>query len=494
MHFGDERSPASRSAAVGTAARIAAARRAQRSWAAVGMSERLRVVRRFRRHLASDPDAVLRALSRPGRPRHEALVAELIPLADACRFLERHAAGLLRPRRPSLRGRPLWLTGVSAEIRREPFGVVLVVAPANYPLLLPGVQLIQAVVAGNGVVVKPAPEFCAPIVLLAEWLVDAGLPRGLVQILGEEVEEVAATLDAGVDKVVLTGSAETGRRVAAMAAERLVPSTMELSGNDVVFVLAGADLDLTARALAFGLRFNASETCIAPRRVFVARAEAEALEHSLAARLRDIPPRPIRPAIRTRVMELVRQAIADGARSVAGPVDESLAEMAPVVLSEARPEMALLKVDVFAPVLGIVPVTDMNDALEMSRESPYALGASIFGPVAEAEALAARIDAGSVTINDVIVPTADPRLPFGGRRRSGWGVTRGAEGLLEMTQVKTVSVRRRGPRFHLDPPRPSDERLLVAAFSAMHGAGRGRWRAMRALVDAVREARQRRDR
>lgn len=156
--------------------------------------------------------------------------------------------------------------------------------------------------------------------------------------------------------------------------------------------------------------------------------------------------------------------------------------------------MALLKADIFAPVLGIVPVADMDEALEMARESPYALGASVFGPVAESEALAARIDAGSVTVNDLIVPTADPRLPFGGRRQSGWGVTRGAQGLLEMTQVKTVSVRRRGPRFHLDPPRPADAKLLAAAFGAMHGAGRGRWRAVRALVGALREARQRRER
>src|SRR5690606_19223213 len=189
-----------------------------------------------------------------------------------------------------------------------------------------------------------------------------------------------------------------------------------------------------------------------------------------------------------------REAITAGARPVGEFPDDEMADMPPIVLAEALPEMALLRAEVFAPVLSIVPVTDMDEALEMARQSPYALGASVFGPVDEAEALAVRIDAGSVTVNDIIVPTADPRLPFGGRHRSGWGVTRGAEGLLEMTQVKTVSVRRRGPAFHFDPPRASDDELLAAAFRAMHGAGAGRWRAIRALFGAVRAARQRRER
>src|SRR5690606_31250904 len=122
--------------------------------------------------------------------------------------------------------------------------------------------------------------------------------------------------DAGVDKVVLTGSAATGRRIAVMAAERLVPSTMELSGNDAVFVLPGADPELVARALAFGLRFNGSETCIAPRRVFVPRAAAEALERALARLLPEVPARPIGPGARSRAMQLAREAITAGARPV----------------------------------------------------------------------------------------------------------------------------------------------------------------------------------
>lgn len=459
------------------------------AWASVPVPERLRAIRALRRRMAAEAGALVESLaSRPGRTPAESLAAEVIPLAEACRFLEREAARLLAPRRLGARGRPAWLFGVRAEVRREPYGVVLVIAPSNYPLLLPGVQVVQALVAGNAVLVKPAPDCSAPMRLLARWLAEAGVPGGLVRVLGESVADAEAALVGDVDKVVLTGSAATGRRVMAALAERLVPATMELSGNDAVFVLPGADLGLVACALAFGLRFNGSATCIAPRRVFVPRGDAAALESALAARLADIPPIPVPAAVRRQTVRLVTEAAAAGARPVGPLPDPAAPAMAPLAVADARPGMALLEEDLFAPVLALVPVADMEEALSLSARSPYALGASVFGPEAAARAMADRIDVGSVTINDLIVPTGDPRLPFGGRRRSGWGVTRGAEGLLEMTQVKTVSVRGGHGHMHLDPPRADDGDLLLGALRAVHGDGRTR---LAALPDLLRALRQR---
>ncbi|WP_377807344.1 aldehyde dehydrogenase family protein [Azospirillum sp. A29] len=160
--------------------------------------------------------------------------------------------------------------------------------------------------------------------------------------------------------------------------------------------------------------------------------------------------------------------------------------MSPLILADARPDMALLRAEIFAPLLSLVPVRDMGEALTVAAGSPYALGASVFGPEAQARELAGRIDAGTVTINDLIVPSADPRLPFGGRHASGWGVTRGAEGLLEMTQVKTVSVRKGRLRPHFDQPRAGDEALMLAALRLFHGGPGTRGRALRRLVQAVR--------
>ncbi|SMH32121.1 aldehyde dehydrogenase family protein [Azospirillum agricola] len=460
---------------------------ARAAWSGCGTTERLSIVRKIRHRIAADAEDLVRALAtRPGRRAAESLSAEILPLAEACRFLEREAVRLLAPRRLGRRGRPVWLFGVAAEVRREPFGTVLIVGPSNYPLLLPGVQALQALAAGNAVLVKPAPGCSAPMDRLAGWLAEAGLPAGLFRVLDESPDAVTDAVAAGIDKLVLTGSAGTGRAVAERLADALVPSTMELSGNDPVFVLPGADAGLVARALAFGLRFNGSATCIAPRRVFVPREMAAGLEEALRGPVAAIPPTAVPAAVRRRLGGLARAAVADGARPLGPLPGEADPTMPPLILADARPDMALLREELFAPVLSLVPVRDLDEALEAAARSPYALGASVFGPEGAARALAGRLDAGAVTVNDLIVPTADPRLPFGGRRASGWGVTRGAEGLLEMTRVKTVSVRRGRSRPHFDPPRDGDAALMLAALRLLHGGGGARLGALRRLFQALR--------
>jgi acyl-CoA reductase-like NAD-dependent aldehyde dehydrogenase len=134
--------------------------------------------------------------------------------------------------------------------------------------------------------------------------------------------------------------------------------------------------------------------------------------------------------------------------------------MSPVLVADTTPELALLRADIFAPVLALVPVRDCEEALRFDERCPYALGASVFGPEEPARRLAARIRAGTVTINDLIVPTADSRLPFGGRGESGYGVTRGAEGLLELTAIKTVSIRRGRRRPHYEPRTAIDQTVF----------------------------------
>ena len=153
-----------------------------------------------------------------------------------------------------------------------------------------------------------------------------------------------------------------------------------------------------------------------------------------------------------------------------------------MVVADARPGMALLRHDVFAPWLALIPVADPEAALTAAADCPYALGASIFGPADAAQVLARRVVAGSVCINDLIVPTADPRLPFGGRGRSGFGNTRGAEGLLGMTVTKIISERRGRLRPHLAPATTNDLRRFAAITALLHGAWRTRWAALRAIT------------
>lgn len=443
------------------------ARSAGYDWAGYPIKDRLRVIRQVRRLIARDCKN-LAALLAHRRSIAETLVSEVLPLAEAARFLERRATALLAPR-ILRRGRPIWLLGVGAEVRREPLGVVLVIAPSNYPLFLPGVQILQALTAGNAVCVKPAAGCSAPMMRLATLLSEAGLPVGVLSILGESMATGVAAAQAGFDRIVLTGSASTGRQVLHAAAQHLTPTTMELSGNDPVFILPGADLNLVASCLAYGLRLNGGATCIAPRRVFVPEPQARPLETVLLVKLALIDAVKVSDHTLAHLQALLNEASASGARVLSRPDG---GYTLPIVVADARSDLRLLRADIFAPVLAIVPVRDMPHAVNAAKNCPYALGASIFGPEPAARVLATKVNAGSVVINDLIVPTADPRLPFGGRGESGFGVTRGAEGLLEMTAVKTISTRRGRFRPHLTPSGPKDATRFAAMIRLLHG---GMW-------------------
>ena len=365
----------------------------------VTVRDRAEVVRRVCRLVARDAAGLAETVT---RATGETLTAEVLPLAAAASFLARQAPRLLASRAPK-GSRPAWLMGVRADIRRVPLGAVLVIGPGNFPLFLPGAQALHAVAAGNAVRVKPAPGCAAPMRRLGALLAEAGVPDGVFGLLPDSPEAGAAAVSAGFDHIVLTGSAATGGRVLEAAAATLTPTTMELSGNDAVFILPGADLTLAADAIAYGLRLNGGAVCLSPRRVFVPHASAAALEAALAPRLAALP-----AVGRTdRLEAMLAEARARGARVTTHP--------GATVVADARAELALLREDVFAPVVSLVPIADISEAVRLDCVCPYALGASIFGPVADARALAGRLRAGSVTINDVIVPTADPRLPFGGR-------------------------------------------------------------------------------
>jgi aldehyde dehydrogenase (NAD+) len=405
---------------------MTSARAAQSRWACTPLTRRLELIHELRRLIAENSlELAEDSVSARQRPALESLTAEVLPLAEACRFLEREAEKTLAPRRLGRRGLPLWLAGVRSEIHREPFGVILIIGPGNYPLLLPGVQMIQALVAGNAVLLKPGIGGTASARALIELIARAGFDPQLVTLLPESPEAVRAAIASRPDKVLLTGSAQTGEKILAQLLPHLIPATMELSGSDAVIIRADADLDLTVKALVFGLKLNNGATCMAPKRALV--------HHSLAAQL------------------------------------------------ERRMQ------NIFAPEFSIIAVADDDEAVHRANESEFALGASIFSrDESVARSLAARINAGVVTINDIIVSTADARIPFGGRGRSGFGVTRGAQGLLELTATKVVTISRSKFRPAFDQPQPGDEQMFQAYLKLTHGRGlKSRWHALFSFIRII---------
>ncbi len=480
---------AARQASSAVTTPIESARTAQTLWREAPIRERLSILRALRIQLASEePSAgAAAAAAVRKRPLVEILSTELLPLLDACRFLERRAASILKARRLGPIGRPLWLAGTRARVSREPHGTILIIAPSNYPLFLPGVQILQALAAGNAVLVKPAPGATAPMTALAEALARAGLPPHLLSILPEDPALVRETLAAGVAKVILTGSAATGRALLDACAAHLTPATMELSGCDSLFVRKDADPAAVARAIRFGLTLNAGRTCIAPRRIFV----HEDLAEELRAHLRRLPFETSSAPVSTHLAIEVKRALDAGARLLAGTIGIEKGSLeSPLILADVPPGSALLREDFFAAVASIVSVRNDEEALALDKHCPYALGASIFGSDLEACArLAEKIDAGFVTINDLIAPTADPRLPFGGRGESGSGSTRGIEGLLEMTVPKALVTRKAdASRPHFKPLSPAHETLFRSYLILGHGRGfKNRLDALRTLMQSLKK-------
>ncbi len=457
---------------------------AQSKWAATRLRARLAVLRTARHTMAAQADAFAAAIS-PQRARSKAdtLVTELLPLLDACKFLEREAERLLAPRKLRRSGRPLWLGGVFAEVHREPLGHVLVIGPSNFPLFLPGVQTLQALAAGNAVTWKPGEGGAAVAGLFAKTMREAGLPSGLLTVTGESIAASQAALAAGADKVVFTGSAEGGRSVLRELAETATPAVMELSGADAVFVMPSADLKTVAKAVAFGLRLNGGAVCMSPRRLFVSQSTWTALQPLLLAELAKIPAVALQAVTAARLHTMLDEAVEAGAVLHGEFAAES---QRPVVVTNTTATMRIAKSDVFAPVVSVIAAESMLHALEQYAECDYALTAAVFcgkGDIHKAQKLASLLKAGTVLINDVIAPTADPRVPFGGRGASGFGVTRGAEGLLEMTAVKTLLVRRGGAMRHLDATSDTDAPMFAGLIGVMHGKGlRQRWSALRQLI------------
>jgi acyl-CoA reductase-like NAD-dependent aldehyde dehydrogenase len=463
------------------------ARAAQQIWARMGIKGRLALLRRARHRIAATAEEIAQTVpcEQPGvlhRTVADTLVSEVLPLVEACRFLEREAAWILAPQRLSTHTRPFWLRRVTAETRRDPLGVVLIIAPANYPLFLPGVQALQALAAGNAVLWKPAPGGSAAAEALRDVLVGCGLDPALLQLLDESPQAACDAITAGVDKVFLTGSVATGTAVLHQLADHLTPAVMELSGCDAVFVLPKAETDRAVAALTFGLRFNGSATCMAPRRLFLV-GDHPGLVQALIDQLERLPPVVLPAHTQSQLADLLQDARRLGGSILRDEPDEGLRY---AVILRATSQMAITQTDIFAPVLCIFDVPDTDAAIAAHATCPYALTAAIFGPEPEASKLASRLPVGTVLINDLIVGTADPRVSFGGRKSSGFGVTRGREGLLEMTTLKTIVAQRSRDQRAYRPTTPAHQPFFGGYIEAIHGGRwRTRWQGLRRLLRAA---------
>lgn len=460
---------------------FAETRQGASEWACLSISERVGWVRRFRDRLVRNIEPLVELVAdETHKPKAEAVTADLAPLLASCRWHERYAAGVLRPRRAP--GTPLWLRAAHCRLTREPLGRVGIIATWNYPVQLLGVQLVQSLVAGNTVVVKPserAPRTQSLVLDLAE---DTGLPSGTLSRRDATPDEGRRMiLEDHLDHLVFTGSTRTGREIARAAAERLLPTTLELSGNDSAIVLADADPVLAARSIWFAVTVNGGQTCMAPRRALVDRRIYERFLAELAPLVASaVPRRLIDVAAAERCNELCRAAIDAGGRSLSGFLEPPAGSVIrPAAIVDCPASAALVEGDHFGPVLAVVAVDDLEQALaihgrhELDGEAQH-LACSIYtrmkGPIERSlpTHIAQRLGSSFITINDSVIPQAHPATAIAGRGASGWGASRGEAGLLAMTRPVAVAWTGRLFRTPTDPPTPDQTRRLTSLIAWLY--------------------------
>jgi acyl-CoA reductase-like NAD-dependent aldehyde dehydrogenase len=485
------RHPAASAADVDAA--VAAARRAQPAWAALGVGERARVLDRFRARLVARRAEVADCIRREnGRPALEAIGTEVLVTLDYARFYAKVAPRELEGRWRTPASVLFWRKRV--RVMHEPYGVVGVISPWNYPFMLAGGVVLPALVAGNAVVLKPSELTPATGLLLGELLHEAGVPRDVLQVLTGAGPTGAALARAAVDKVSFTGSVATGRKVAMACAERLVPCSLELGGSDPALVLDDADAELAARGIAWARFSNAGQTCTAPKRVFVT---AGVHDRFLAALVRqveqlrvgsadtgvDVGPL-VHPSQATTLHAQLDDALARGARVAARSpgVPEHDGFFPPTVLVDVAPDMRVMREETFGPLLPVVKVHDDAEAVARANDSEFGLSASVWSrDRAHARAIADRLEAGTVAINDAVIVAGMAEVPFGGVKASGLGRAHGLAGLMEFTRTRAVVDEAlpglpQAQWFGYDASLAASMDALVVA---LHGRGAGRIGALR---------------
>jgi acyl-CoA reductase-like NAD-dependent aldehyde dehydrogenase len=444
---------------------VARAAAAWPAWAARSMADRLRVVRRVRELAVERIDDLARlAALETGKTIVEAVPMELAVLLDTCRWLEGHAERHLRTFDPGTPQRIL-LLGRRHRIQLDPYGVLAVIAPWNYPLAVASGPTLFGLAAGNAIVYKPSSHTPLLGQAFRDLLVDAGVPEDVVGIVhgGPPVGEALVSA-VGVEKIFFTGSEPVGRRVMALAAAAPAfpkPVVLELGGKDAMVVLRDADLDRAAAGAAWAGFGHAGQTCGSIKRIYVHRSVADEFERRLVERTRPLEPGdPMDPATqlgamanavsRDTVVELVDDAVGRGARPLIGgsgvvrlpgAAADAVGHLRPTILADVPADARLWHEELFGPVMVVARFDDEAEVVGLANASAFGLSASVWSrDAARATALAARLDVGSVLVNDHLSTYGISQVGWTGRRSSGFGVGRSVFGLYEVTRPKSIGV------------------------------------------------------
>jgi succinate-semialdehyde dehydrogenase/glutarate-semialdehyde dehydrogenase len=425
--------------------------RIQPAWGELSLADRARYMLRAADALLDESDEIADLLVREqGKPRTEAFTMEVLPTIDALHWCAKAGPKILADER--VRMPQVFLKSKKSRFSYEPIGVVGIIAPWNYPWSIPFGEVAIALMAGNGVVLKPAS--LTPLLgeAIARVFEKGGLPEGLVRVVhgGGAVGDALARSSAG--KVFFTGSVEVGRKVGEACAEQLKGCVLELGGKDPMIVCADADLDNAISGAVWGGFANAGQTCSGIERVYVMREVADRFVEGVAreaGRLHvgdplewdtEIGPMTAESQYEI-VVELIEDAVASGATKLCGgPTDVSGLSgrfIAPTVLTGVTHEMRIMREEIFGPVLPIVVVDSEQEAIELANDSEFGLGASVWTKDRQRGArIARRIESGMVWVNDHSFSHGACQCAWGGVKDSGVGRSHSKFGFYECVNIK----------------------------------------------------------
>ncbi|HEX8747071.1 MAG TPA: aldehyde dehydrogenase family protein [Pyrinomonadaceae bacterium] len=435
---------------------VEAARAEQKNWAALSFRERGRIVLKARANALEELEEIADLIHREsGKPVAEAISMELVPTLDLMQFFARRTARLLRPERVGIG--QYNLMGRSSKIIYKPLGVIGIISPWNFPWAIPLGEVVMALMAGNAVVLKPSELTPLTGLKIGEVFRRAGLPQGLLQVVTGDGATGAALVEAGVDKIMFTGSVATGKRVAEAAARRLMPVVLELGGKDPMIVLDDADVERAAHAAIWGAFANSGQACASVERCYVqSRIAPEFIDRvvELTRSLKQGNDADLAPDIGSmsseRQLELVdehvRAALSSGAKALTGGKRKSESGGAfyePTVLVDVDHRMRVMREETFGPVLPIMTFESEEEAVGLANDSVFGLTASVWTKnIGHGRRLAEQIQAGTVMVNEVLYTHGIAQTPWGGVKESGLGRTHGRLGLLELVQPQHVHVNR----------------------------------------------------
>lgn len=436
-------------------AAVERARKAQPEWAALKVAERGRILTRALPMMVERQEDLVGVIVREtGKPRPEAL-AEVLGACDALQFYAKRAPKFLADRTIPMH----LLRTKKLRIAYRPLGVVGIITPWNFPFMLAFNPTIQALLAGNAVVLKPSEVTPFSGVLVQEVLRSVRLPDGLFQVVLGDGTTGAALVESGVQKICFTGSVRTGRKVGEACGRNLVPFTLELGGKDPMIVCADADLERAANGAVYGAFSNAGQVCVSTERVYVVDEVADAftqkvVEKTAALRQGAEGEFEVGPMIWPSQLEIVERHVADakarGAEVRTGGrrnPDHPGLFYEPTVLTGVDHEMTVMCEETFGPVLPIMRVRDEDEALRLANDSRYGLNANVWTrDRRKGERIAKAVQSGSVVVNDCMLTYGATESPFGGVKDSGIGQVNGEAGLRSFSHAQSIIIDRFGAK------------------------------------------------